>query len=879
VSLLATPALVRAKVGDVLSRLPDARVIALAGSPVWSHEERVPLAGDRVAVVRPCVSELAIRDQLTRVRELADGEVLVLLTSTTELGDSITSRLARQRVFPLDRWQQLRTLFRASAIDPALASASWAVDALLASAPPEGYSPVGGGYLDRDTALAALAESTAGLTGLDLAGLLQWSLDADHVRRWRELPAGVRNGLSGWLTESAGRNTAAGAVLHCAAGPCGTDTVALGLALGALTDPEVADDAQVPRTILETRALGGALAAETSAAWGHAAEALVRRIADSSWRDAAPVLRRADELIAEIGAIRVGYLSPVLESAIGQRIGRIGTEIGQLLDAGPVMGTDLKPLERELAGLHGHATAPVFAGERVRRAEMAVRLVRWLTAPEAAAEPARSLAKAARRQQASDAWVDVARARVWEGDLGEAAAAYRRLCERVDVVRAEHEHTFARLLADYTRAGTTQREILPVENVLREVVTPLAASQRVLLLVLDGASTGVACELLADLGDRGWTEHRLDPPRPVIAALPSVTRVSRTSLLCGSLADGTADVEKAAFAERGWALFHKMDLAAAGAGEALPRDMRTAIRGRTAVIGVVVNTIDDTLDKGGRPPWTAELVQQLLDLLAAAQEADRAVLLVSDHGHVHERGSRLERDDSGGARWRSSPRPAGPDEVELSGQRVLLGGGRITAAWNEKLRYGPVRNGYHGGASAQEVVIPLALLARQDLSVPGWGPAYHPEPAWWVGEPTTAGALPTLTPQPGDKARNGKTKAGTRSGQAEPPALFEVTPLGSASWIDQLLAGEVMTERLARLRRGAMPADRLAVLLKLLDSRGGTATRMAVARALDIPETRLGSQIAAAQRVVNIDGYDVLQIEEDTIRLNATLLRTQAGLR
>ena len=47
---------------------------------------------------------------------------------------------------------------------------------------------------------------------------------------------------------------------------------------------------------------------------------------------------------------------------------------------------------------------------------------------------------------------------------------------------------------------------------------------------------------------------------------------------------------------------------------------------------------------------------------------------------------------------------------------------------------------------------------------------------------------------------------------------------------------EVMTERLSRLRRGAMPADQLAVLLKLLDSRGGTATRVAVARALNVPE-------------------------------------------
>ncbi len=877
-SLLATPALVRAKAGDVLSRVPDAQVIALAASPVWTHEERVALPGDRVAVVRRCVSELAVRDQLIRVRELADGEVLVLLTEITDLGDSIIARLARQQVFPLDRWQQLRTLFRASAIDPALANASWAVEALLTLAPPDGYPPAGGGYLDRDTALGALAENVAGLTGLDLAGLLQWSLDAGHIRRWKELSPEVRNGLRRWLAERAGRSTAIDAVLRCAVGSCGTDTVALGLVLGALTDPEVADEARVPRTILETRALGGALDEEAAAAWGHAAEALVRRIADAGGRDAGPVLRRADELIADVGAVRVGYPSPVLESAIGQRIGRIGTEIGRLLDGGPAR-EDLRSLERELAGLHGHVMAPTLVEERVRRAEMAVRLVRWLRTPEAAAESARSLVEAARRQQASDAWVDVARARVWEGDLGEAAAGYRRLCERVDALRAVHEHAFARLLADHTRSGAVQREILPVENVLAEVVAPLAAMQRVLLLVLDGASTGVARELLADLAGRGWTEHRLDPPRPVITALPSVTRVSRTSLLCGRLADGTSDVEKTAFAERGWALFHKRDLAAAGAGEALPRDMQAAIGGRTPVVGVVVNTIDDTLDKGGRPPWTAELVQQLLDILGAAQEAGRVVLFVSDHGHVHERGSRLERDDSGGTRWRCSPRPAGADEVELAGPRVLLGGGRIVAAWNEKLRYGPARNGYHGGASAQEVVIPLALLARHELDIPGWVPVYHPEPDWWVGEPLPTAAAPAPIPGGSGKPRVGKKRTATRAEQAESPALFEVGPVEVSSWIDQLLATEIMTERLSRLRRGAMPADQLAVLLKLLDSRGGTATRVAVARALDVPEARLGSQIAAAQRVVNIDGYDVLQMEGDTVRLNATLLKTQVGLR
>jgi hypothetical protein len=75
-----------------------------------------------------------------------------------------------------------------------------------------------------------------------------------------------------------------------------------------------------------------------------------------------------------------------------------------------------------------------------------------------------------------------------------------------------------------------------------------------------------------------------------------------------------------------------------------------------------------------------------------------------------------------------------------------------------------------------------------------------------------------------------------------------------------------------------MPADRLGTLLRALDARGGTATRTAVARALDVPEARVASHVAAAQRVLNIDGYEVLRIEGDTVRLNAALLKTQAGV-
>ena len=36
--------------------------------------------------------------------------------------------------------------------------------------------------------------------------------------------------------------------------------------------------------------------------------------------------------------------------------------------------------------------------------------------------------------------------------------------------------------------------------------------------------------------------------------------------------------------------------------------------------------------------------------------------------------------------------------------------------------------------------------------------------------------------------------------------------------------------------------------------------------------------LATLQRVLNIDGYEVLTVEGETVRLNGALLKTQAGL-
>src|SRR5260370_23828533 len=74
----------------------------------------------------------------------------------------------------------------------------------------------------------------------------------------------------------------------------------------------------------------------------------------------------------------------------------------------------------------------------------------------------------------------------------------------------------------------------------------------VLLLVLEGLGFAVASPSFADIGHQGWTElspvGRTSPP-PVVAALPTVTEISRTSLLSGRLIRGNAALERTAFAE------------------------------------------------------------------------------------------------------------------------------------------------------------------------------------------------------------------------------------------------------------------------------------------------------------------------------------------
>ena len=184
--------------------------------------------------------------------------------------------------------------------------------------------------------------------------------------------------------------------------------------------------------------------------------------------------------------------------------------------------------------------------------------------------------------------------------------------------------------------------------------------------------------------------------------------------------------------------------------------------------------------------------------------------------------------------------------------------------------------------------MPLAVLSAPATEVPGWADLPPRAPAWWsaevLPEPAAPGEAPPLptprqprAPQPALDERQaqlfGKPKATT------PPAA--TTPQRPATWVDSLLASDLFREQRAKASRQPMPDERIRVLLAALEEHGGTLTRTALARRIGVQEVRLPGILATVRKLLNVDGYAVLSVDEsgESISMNRELLFVQFGLR
>ena len=916
---------------SIRRQFPNARAIAIGlpslGDPTLTRPA-LRIGSEELPVAR-CESVLALRERLVDLP--AAGPPLVVLTDLppTELGDDLLARFAHRKVFSIEAWQLVKERFQVRHVDPRLSERHpWVATALLDAEPDAGYPPVPSGFLDAETAWRHLFEALAGIPRgeRDPEALLAWTLDGAPAETLNALPAAVRTGLAAAAEAGAGRT--ARAIFECA-GRLGRRTVSVGLVARVLFDAEATGDEQAARARGKLEALLGLhdLDAALARGWIDAAERVVQRRlsrrADSRPTDARgaephgtveAVLADADELLRELGAADLAWRSGILRASLDQRLASLARELVAFAEgeAHEIPNT----LRRAADGVLDHA----LAADEPRRAPgvaMALRLAGWLGARRRDGVGAkRSFSEAARAYRSAGGFVDRARMCLWDGDPSPVlAAAYAALARQADEARRQENREFGGLLAGWPGPGPRDRNLLGVEAVLDRWITPLARAQPVLLLVIDAMSMAVYRELERDLVWRGWIELVAEgtPERPVvIAALPTVTEVSRTSLLCGAITSGNSSTEKDGFcAHPGLrsacapaappVLFHKGDLREIGVAGLAPGVAGSIADPDQRIVGVVINAVDDHLAKGDqvRVPWTARHIRPMEELLEACRAAGRVVVLASDHGHVLERETEL-RDVEGGERWRPATGPPADDEVLLHGPRVVTEGRRLLAPWSERVRFGMKKNGYHGGATLQEVVLPLGVFALPETTaqVAGWREAALETPAWWRWRGETDPPAPeraARTAEPQAPAPERAAAAGERQVPAPAPAprpprpgetgdLFaHVAPEAHppmAHWIDRLFETELFAAQRRQTARTALPDERIRDVLAALDARGGKLTEPALAERLGVPLFRLGGIVSALRRVLNVDGYDVLSVDDasETIVLNRELLDTQFGL-
>lgn len=499
-------------------------------------------------------------------------------------------------------------------------------------------------------------------------------------------------------------------------------------------------------------------------------------------------------------------------------------------------------------------------------------------------------------QSDEGAFVDWARFRLLGGDeIPELSQAYGACREALIARRNKFAKPFAQALIDWNaNKPSIDGRVVPVESVLGHVVAPIAAAHPTLLLVMDGLSISIFRELFARSAGHGWAEMvPSDIGRPLVgvAALPTVTEVSRTSLLCGRLALGAAAQERSGFASHAALLahsragapprlFHKGDLADA---TNLAPEVRAAIADpHQRVIGVVYNAVDDHLSGPDQlhQRWTLEDLRLLLPLLREAREARRVVVITADHGHLLEDGTTQVTGGTESDRWRQGTEGRAPHELSVSGGRVVTsdGSNTVVCLWGESTRYGGRKNGYHGGLSPQEVTVPLSVMVPLGMNLPGWTAAPPAQPDWWelppfpkAKEAQPAATQPTRTS--GRKSTAPTNQAGLFAETELPPA----PPPAAQDWIAVLLNGPIYASQRQLAARVALSDDQMRMLLSALSERGGKLSRAALAQRLSLPEIRLGGLLSAVRRMLNVDQAHVLVVDDaaGTVELNIALLQQQ----
>ena len=873
-----------------LGRDPSPSPSASAQGP--SHEGRFD--------VRWCRSPLEMREHLSASGLEPRRTVLVAEFPDDELSDDLRARLVSRRLLTPQRWDLLRELFGVRDLDPRLGGRKWLVDALL-ELPREAFPDVRSPLLTLELAEETLWKARLGFRRADGDGppLLRWLLAepgrSSPKNRWLALSPNLRSEFLDWVKPVA--SPALPLALRTLQSTDEDTCLALGLIARLLVQkPAAREEARLEAFhALKAKLAARYLDEQTPqpreiCAWADLTESYLTELdaprqaqvlarAEAVFEDGlAPLAISSDLLLSGLEARRLALTRCLEEVASGQ-----ADALGEIGGALTALGRHRSCTPREKEGW-----------------EMAARAATWLASSGSAELPG-GFAALVVHYSSDLGWLDLVRddldAAPHEVRSSETVEALRK---QLDAVRDEINRAFSeRVVEWYAKPQVSGGRTVLSEDVLWRVVAPLAERDPVLLVVLDGMSEAVHRRLQQSL-EGGWRQFGPADSEGVgeelvcIPPLPTLTGVCRTSLLTGALQQGTQQTEAKLFPEHAELrtasrtkpkLFHK-----AVVGKELDPELRELIENRAhRVLATVVNTVDDAL--GGAQQHSLSLCLEdipiLQELLIAARSAARTVVLASDHGHVVDRGAELLVKGSGhGARSR---RPKGPGDGPLEGE-VLVAGPRVldgpwTLAWSERVRYADRKRGYHGGVAPQELVVPLSVWrprdeepSQTDDSIPEeWNALDRGRlPTWWRLE--LEGVAPSAPARARQKTRKKATKK--KPADREPLPLLEgVAAMAALPWPEGLDARAVLGTRLERHSRLRIERSAGVELVRLLHQAGGAMSLDELARKLGKPGPRTRGTVTAVQKVLNLEGYEILHVAGDlSVRLSTDLLKTQFDL-
>ena len=905
----------------VFQRDAEADYVAL----VW-HNPLAALAVEQVVEGRRvravyCVSELAMREALVKhYQERNDtSERLVLLSgfAETDLAMDVLARIWRNEPQRISPWKTLQQLIRVRDIDPRLTRkhGRWVAEAMLNGVDRYQGKISFGEILDEETAWRAIAMSNLNYqeVTLDLQSVLSWSTKGDVSALITALPGDIRDNLGDWLARDLPDTHDVVSTLLL--NDQGSDLLPVALACSVLFSSDIErlpaldlSQLHISRGVFRERFLGGKkIEFRALQPLGEIAVALVRQwVGALGFPSYARFLSKAEQILASLDMQAAAEHSALLPCGLHARFSAFATALDQALD-----GDESMPAESALLQIEGHRLAGLDRySETVARANMAMRLLRWLKlAPNVDGTVVSMIGDYIEH----GGFCDWARTEIWAGDSEEClSAVYLKLSKQVGRYREQQNQAFGHQLASIARGDHLPARLIPVERALDDLVAPLAEQGQVLLLVLDGMSEAVYRQLSADLTRNHWLELQpagVQGDACLVAALPTVTQVSRCSLLSGALCEGNANDEKKAFSSHPQLkklastkfppqVFHKQDLSQPGSGS-LHSSVRGVIAGTEhRILAVVINAIDDQLSSSSqvKVDWSFETVALLRHVMEAAREAGRVVIITSDHGHVLDHDSVYQQSaDENGERYHPVAPGIAPSELEvlLSGERVVTTNKQVILPWSERLRYIRSKShGYHGGGSLQEVVIPLGVYinAATRQAMDGWREVPRRLPAWWHSTNSIQGEAPSAADQfsvPADAPT--KKVVGKKHAMAEvvddmfgfgaplTTASNKVSLATTSDWIGALLCSPVYRQVRDRAGRTAISDEQMQGLLRLMEKHRWQVMEAVLCSELQIPKLRIRGFLAGAQKLLNVDGYPILSVERDsqTVRLNVADLKKQ----